>query len=64
MEQELVLMVVYDNGGEKNKGEMFVSNNFKDLYKIRNDFKERKDIKAINYKIYQLVEEELFSEVE
>ena len=42
---------------------MFVSDNFKDLYKIRNDFKARKDIKAIKYKIYQMIEEKSFEEV-
>ena len=50
-------MIVYDNGEPKAKTEMFVSDNFKDLYKIRNDFKERKDIKFIMYKIYQKIEE-------
>lgn len=57
MSKELILMIVYDNGSEKAKGEMFVSDNFKDLYKIRDEFESRKDIKFINYKIYQKIEE-------
>lgn len=60
MEKELILMVIYDNGEPKAKAEMFVANNFKDLYQIRNNFKKRKDIKAINYKIYQKIEEHSF----
>lgn len=57
MTKELILMIIYDNGEAKAKTEMFVFNNFKDLYKIRNDFRERKDIKIIAYKIYQKIEE-------
>lgn len=63
MVKELILMVAYDNGEPKNKVEMFVANHFKDLYKIRNDFKERKDIKPISYKIFQLIEEKSFEEM-
>lgn len=57
MEKELILMIVYDNEEPKAKTEMFISDNFKDLYKIKNDFKKRKDIKFIMYKIYQKIEE-------
>lgn len=57
MSKELILMIVYDNGSEKAKAEMFVSDNFKDLYKIRDEFESRKDIKFIDYKIYQKIEE-------
>lgn len=60
MKKELILMIVYDNGEPKAKAEMFVADNFEELYKIRNDFKERKDVKPINYKIYQMIEENLF----
>ena len=63
MEKKLILMVVYDNGEPKAKCEMFVSDNFKDLYKKRNEFKERKDIKPIKYEIYQMIEDRLFEEV-
>lgn len=64
MEKELILMVIYDNGEPKAKAEMFVADNFKTLYQIRNDFKKRKDVKAINYKIYQKIEEHLFESEE
>lgn len=57
MSKELILMIIYDIGEQKNKCEMFVADNFKDLYKIRNDFRKRKDITFIKYKIYQKIEE-------
>lgn len=63
MEKKLILMVVYDNGEPKAKCEMFVSDNFKDLYKKRNEFKERKDIKLVKYEIYQMIEDNLFEEM-
>lgn len=55
--KELILMIVYNDGEPKAKTQMFIADNFKDLYKIRNDFKERKDIKLITYKIYEKIEE-------
>lgn len=63
MEKKLILMVVYDNGEPKAKCEMFVSDNFKDLYKKRNEFKERKDINPVKYEIYEMIEDHLFEEV-
>ena len=55
--KELILMIIYDNGEPKAKTEMFVPDNFKQLYTIKNNFKKRKDIKFIMYKIYQKIEE-------
>ena len=62
MEKKLILMVVYDNGEPKAKCEMFISDNFKDLYKKRDEFKERKDIKPVKYEIYEMIEDSLFEE--
>lgn len=62
MKKKLILMVVYDNGDPKAKCEMFVSDNFKDLYKKRKEFKERTDITPIKYEIYQMIEDKLFTE--
>ena len=62
MKKKLILMVVYDNGEPKAKCEMFVSDNFKDLYKKRDEFKERKDIKPVKYEIYEMIEDHLFEE--
>lgn len=57
MSKELILMIVYDDGEPKAKTQIFISDNFKQLYNIRNDFKKRKDIKFITYKIYEKIEE-------
>lgn len=57
MSKELILMIIYDDGESKAKTQIFISDNFEQLYNIRNDFKKRKDVKLIMYKIYEKIEE-------
>lgn len=57
MSKELILMIVYDDGEQKAKAQIFIADNFKQLYDIRNNFRKRKDIKLITYKIYEKIEE-------
>ena len=57
MSRELILMIVYNDGEQKAKTQMFIADNFKQLYDIRDNFKKRKDIKFITYKIYEKIEE-------
>ena len=57
MSKELILMIVYDDGESKAKIQEFVSDNLEQLHTIRNNFKKRKDIEFIMYKLYQKIEE-------